>query len=46
MTSSGPNSPGTIVDDDTIGTYSWTDVNNAKESNDSYAKTDMLEGGP
>ncbi len=35
----GPNSPGTMADDGAIGTKAWSNVDNAKTSNDSYAAT-------
>jgi hypothetical protein len=37
MTTAGPNSPGTIVSDATIGTQVWTDPGNAAASDDSRA---------
>ncbi|MDD4319773.1 MAG: hypothetical protein PHW10_05625 [Candidatus Peribacteraceae bacterium] len=39
---SGPNSPGTIVDDDSVGTIAWTNPSNAISSDDSYAATDAI----
>lgn len=33
----GPNSPGTMADDATVGTLAWSNVDNAKTSNDVYA---------
>jgi len=35
--SEGPNSPGTMADDDTVGTTTWTNPDNAKTSDNSYA---------
>ena len=35
--SEGPNSPGTMADDDTIGTQTWVDIDNAKTQSDTYA---------
>jgi len=37
MASEGPNSPGTMANDDTVGTKDWTNPDNAKVSDDSYA---------
>lgn len=37
MASEGPNDPGTLVDDDTVGTVPWNDPGNAAASDDSYA---------
>ncbi len=36
-TTAGPNSPGTMADDATVGTVTWSNPDNAKTSNDSYA---------
>lgn len=36
--SSGPNSPGTLADDTTVGTLSWTNPSNAAASDDSRAQ--------
>lgn len=36
-TTSGPNSPGTMADDATVGTVAWSNPDNAKTSNDVYA---------
>lgn len=38
--SSGPNSPGTMADDDTVGTEAWSNPDNAKVSDDVYAGFD------
>jgi len=38
--SSGPNSPGTMADDATVGTVAWANPDNAKISNDAYATLD------
>lgn len=37
ITSSGPNSPGTLADDSSVGTVAWTNPGNAASSNNSYA---------
>jgi len=37
MTTSGPNSPGTMADDATVGTVAWSNPDNAKVSDDVYA---------
>jgi hypothetical protein len=37
MASTGPNSPGTIVNDSAVGTVAWTNPSNAGSSDDSYA---------
>lgn len=37
MTSSGPNSPGTLVNDASVGSDAWSNPGNAASSNDSYA---------
>lgn len=37
MPSSGPNNPGTLADDATVGTVTWTNPGNAASSNDTYA---------
>lgn len=37
MASQGPNSPGTVVDDATVGTVAWTNPDNAKVSDNVYA---------
>ncbi len=37
MASIGPNSPGTMADDATVGTVAWSNPDNAKVSDDVYA---------
>lgn len=37
MAAEGPNSPSTMADDDTVGTITWSDLDNAKTSNNAYA---------
>jgi len=37
MASSGPNSPGTLANDASVGTFAWTNPDNAASSNNSYA---------
>ncbi len=37
MASEGPNSPGTMADDNAVGDHPWTDVDKAKVSDDDYA---------
>ncbi len=39
MTTSGPNSPGTIADDASVGTEVWSNPDNAKVSDNVYAST-------
>jgi hypothetical protein len=39
--SQGPNSPGTMADDDSVGTSEWIDYNNAKVSDNVYAYSDF-----
>ena len=46
MASEGPNSPGTVVEEFSVGSIVWVDEDNAKVSDDVYAETNMLEGGP
>ena len=46
MADTGATSPGTMADEDTVGTFTWSDVDNAKISNNTYAETTLLEGGP
>lgn len=46
MVDTGATSPGTMADDDTVGTASWSNVDNAKISDNSDAFTSFLEGGP
>ncbi len=44
MASEGPNSPGTMVDDNAIGNRTWTSTeNNAKVSNNTYATSESFE---
>jgi hypothetical protein len=38
MASQGPNSPGTMADDATVGTQAWSNPDNAKISDNVYAK--------
>lgn len=42
--SSGPNSPGTIVDDTSIGTSAWSTASNAGASDDARASVDVCNG--
>ncbi|TET47107.1 hypothetical protein E3J62_02420, partial [candidate division TA06 bacterium] len=42
--SSGPNSGSTAADDDSIGTVTWDDVNNALDQDDSYAGAILTQG--
>ena len=44
MATQGPNSPGTMADDATVGTVAWTTPDNAKVSDNVYA-TAGLDGG-
>lgn len=37
MATAGPNSPGTTATDNTVGTVSWTNPNNAQVSDNVYA---------
>lgn len=37
MASSGPNSPGTLADDSSVGTVAWSNPSNGASSNNSYA---------
>lgn len=37
MASEGPNNPGTMADDDTVGTVIWGSLDDAKTSNNAYA---------
>jgi len=41
----GPNNPGTMADDATVGTQSWSNVDNAKVSDDTYAGAILLFEG-
>ncbi len=41
--SSGPNSGSTAADDDSIGTVTWTDVNNALTQDNSYASAILTQ---
>jgi len=40
----GPNSPATTVDDATVGTIAWTDVNNSQAQDDSFAGAILGDG--
>lgn len=40
----GPNSPGTVANDNSVGTISFSNVNNAKTSNDQYSTAGVLLG--
>lgn len=42
MASSGPNSPGTLANDATVGTIAWTNPSNAAASDNVYATTGSL----
>ena len=42
MASEGPNNPGTVVDDGSIGTRAWSNPSNAKVSDDQYATTSYM----
>jgi hypothetical protein len=42
--STGPNSPGTVTNDATIGTTAWSSTSNATASDDTYAFTSGLAG--
>jgi hypothetical protein len=41
MASSGPNSPGTIVNDSSVGTQAWSNPSNAGASDNSYATSSI-----
>lgn len=45
MASQGPNSPGTLVNDNSAGTSAWTNPGNAASSNDSWADSSVAAGG-
>ncbi len=45
MASEGPNNPGTMADDAAVGTVTWTNPDNAKTSNDSYATAPNIFNG-
>ena len=45
MTDTGATSPGTMADDDTVGTKVWPDVDNAKVSDNSYTSINLGLGG-
>ncbi len=45
ITSSGPNSPGTVTDVDLFGAPAWSNPSNATSSNDSYATITLGDGG-
>lgn len=42
MSTAGPNSPATVVNDSAAGTVAWTNPSNAASSNNSYAETGTL----
>ena len=42
-TDTGPNNPGTMADDATVGTIAWSNPDNAKVSDDSYATVTVVE---
>ena len=42
MSTAGPNSPGTVVNDTAAGTVAWSNPSNATSSNNSYAETGTL----
>lgn len=44
MTTEGPNAPGTIVSDNTVGTEAWANPGNAASSDDSYAAATLSNG--
>lgn len=44
MTATSATNPGTIIDDNTIGTVAWSFPNNAKTSDNVYATTDASTG--
>jgi hypothetical protein len=46
MTSSGPNSPGTMADDATVGTVAWNNPNNAKVSDNAPTVADLIDFEP
>ena len=39
MASQGPNSPGTMANNNSSGTYAWSNVDNAKTSDNSYSSS-------
>ena len=43
-TSSGPNNPGTMATDSSIGTVDWSNPDNAKTSDDAYASATLSNG--
>jgi len=43
MASQGPNSPGTMADDATVGSVAWNNPNNAKVSDNVYAMIELGE---
>ncbi|MBP9715204.1 MAG: hypothetical protein KBD52_01820 [Candidatus Pacebacteria bacterium] len=45
MASQGPNSPGTLVNDNSAGTVAWANPGNAASSNDSWATADNIGSG-
>ncbi len=44
VTSSGPNSPGTVTDVDLFGAPAWSNPSNATSSNNSYATISLADG--
>jgi len=44
MSSIGPLSPGTVIDDSSVGTVAWSDPDNAKVSDDIYTTAALGEG--
>ncbi|MDO8561604.1 MAG: hypothetical protein Q7S05_02135 [bacterium] len=43
-TTSGSNSPGTMADDATVGTVTWSSTDNAKVSDDAYSTNVITDG--
>ncbi len=44
-TNTGAINPGTMADDATVGTWAWSNPNNAKLSDDTYANGDAVANG-
>ena len=44
MSDTGWKSPGTVVDDDSVGTVAWTNPDNAKASDNNYVTADLESG--
>jgi len=44
-TAVGPNSPGTNANDSSVGTITWTNLDNDKTSNNQYATTGNMDSG-